>query len=76
MLITIHGLPFPPNRRRGCDRPVSTGLEIEIKPVGSLDKAFAVRVANRPMMSVPFLAYPVPSPFKTQKMKRFADRFL
>jgi hypothetical protein len=73
MLIPIHGLPLP-QIAGGCDGHVSTGLRREINPVGSLGGEKA-RVAETPMMSVPFCGLPAtPSP-KIEKSKRFADRF-
>lgn len=74
MLIPIHGLPFPESTG-GCDEHVSTGLRREINPVGSLGGEKAARVAETPMMSVPFCALPCPPSPKIEKSKRFADRF-
>jgi hypothetical protein len=66
---------LPPESAGGCDGHVSTGLGIEINPVGSLRGELASRLAKTPMMSVPFYPLDHPSLFKLEKSKRFANRF-
>tara|TARA_Y100000813_G_C23952219_1_gene253188 strand:+ start:191 stop:562 length:372 start_codon:yes stop_codon:yes gene_type:complete len=54
MLISVHCSALP--RISGvCDGAVSTGLGFEINPVGSFGGKSGVRVAIRPMISVPLL---------------------
>jgi hypothetical protein len=56
-------------------RAVSTGLNWEINPVGSLNGKSWPKPAKPPMISVPKMDAAAYSSFY-EKFKRFADRFL
>jgi hypothetical protein len=64
---------LPPESVGGFDGHVSTGLEIEINPVGSLEGKLPFRVANRPMMSVPFSPSPDLTFLQTHKIKAIRE---